>query len=142
MAYATEANTGYAEQLDRAQQEIDTALSLQPGLARAHAAQGFLLQERRSADKLASEAALRQALALDPNMVDARNWLANLLSSEGRYDAALAEWERTARLDPLAPAVNANITADDSKRGHFSEAEQRFCVCSRFRNPRYSLTGR
>ncbi|MEX2496541.1 MAG: winged helix-turn-helix domain-containing protein [Woeseia sp.] len=116
--------------LDRAQQEIDTALSLKPGLARAHAAQGFLLLARhvvqmQPLDGPRIEAALRTALALDPNMVDARNWLATVLSEEGHYDEARAEWERTAEIAPLAPAVNTSLAGDMANQGDYAQAERR-----------------
>lgn len=130
IALALEGNWKSVDVLDRAQEEIDVALSLKPDLARAHAAQGFLLLSRhvvqmQPLDRPRIEAALRTALALDPNMVDAHNWLASVFNEEGRYDEARAELERAAGAAPLAPAVNANLAGDFASQGDFAEAELR-----------------
>ncbi len=42
----------------------------------------------------------REALQLDPTLVDARNDLAGILYKQGRYDLALREYQRTLALDP------------------------------------------
>jgi tetratricopeptide (TPR) repeat protein len=60
---------------DGAQADIDRALQLKPELGRAHAALGLLLQAREPLDLAEREAILRRSLALDPNQVDAWNWL-------------------------------------------------------------------
>ncbi len=114
-----------SEELDRAQQDIDTALELKPDLARAYAAQALLLREREPQGYVAREAILRRALALDPTMVDALNWLADALSVQGRHAESEEALRRAARIDPLAPAVNANLARHEVERGRFDEAERR-----------------
>ena len=81
---------GTAQQAEKA---IERALSLKPDLARAYAAQGRLLEGRHPPDYARSEAAFRKALTLDPNMVDASNWLATILETQGRYAEALRRWK-------------------------------------------------
>jgi serine/threonine protein kinase/tetratricopeptide (TPR) repeat protein len=110
--------------LERAERDIDKALSLKPELARAHAARALLLGTRNESPE-ERERILRRALALDPNMVDARNWLSGALSEQGRDSEADQELERAARLDPLAPAVNANIADREAARGDIEAAERR-----------------
>lgn len=112
------------QQADRAQEAIDTALALKPGLARAYVAQGLLLANRDPPDYPHAEAMLRKALVLEPNMVDASNWLATTLQKQGRYDEALAMLERTARIDPLASPVIDNLAMAHASRGDFVRAEQ------------------
>ncbi len=69
--------------IESAREAADTALSLQPGLLRALAARGLILQMQRSPDWPASEAVLRRVLAQEPNMTDAIMWLANALGVQG-----------------------------------------------------------
>jgi TolB-like protein/tetratricopeptide (TPR) repeat protein len=112
--------------LDRVQRDIDRALQLKPDLARAYAAQALLMDNRDPGGGLAErEAVLRKSLALDPNQVDAWNWLHSALKGQGREDEAEQALERALRLDPLAPSINANMAAREAARGEVVEAEQR-----------------
>jgi tetratricopeptide (TPR) repeat protein len=110
--------------LEHAERDINAALSLKPELARAHAARALLLGARNESPE-ERERILRRVLALDPNMVDARNWLSGALREQGRDSESDQELERAARLDPLAPAVNANIAVGEAARGDIEAAERR-----------------
>jgi TolB-like protein len=90
-----------AEQASR-RPEADArrAIALAPNLAAAHAALGFVLQEGPIA-----QAALRRALELDPNDIEALNWLANSLDNAQVRDK-LAIYSRIVEMEPLWwPAV-------------------------------------
>jgi TolB-like protein/tetratricopeptide (TPR) repeat protein len=103
--------------VDRARASIDRALELKPRLLRAQAAQGlWLMQEQAPGDPVAAERVLREVLAQDPNMSDALNWLTNALTEQGRVDETRPILERAARIDPLHPAIAANLA------GQFYEA--------------------
>jgi tetratricopeptide (TPR) repeat protein len=110
--------------LDRAEQDVQSALALNPELARAHAAQAMVVA-RRTGARTDDERLLRRALELDPNMVDARLWLFRVLAAEGRDAEALEELERAVRLDPLAPTVVADLAAIEVQRGDVERAERR-----------------
>ncbi len=112
-------------ELDRAQRDIDRALALKPDMARALAGQALLMNLRDPGSHAAREAVLRRSLALDPNQVDAWNWLGSALQGQGRADEADQALERALRLDPLAPSPNANMALRDIRRGDFAEAESR-----------------
>jgi len=56
-----------------------------------------------------SERAYRHALALNPSYSTARHFLAQLLTSLGRHDEAIASMEAARSLDPLSPAINAYV---------------------------------
>jgi TolB-like protein/DNA-binding winged helix-turn-helix (wHTH) protein/Tfp pilus assembly protein PilF len=114
-----------AHRLDDAQRQIDLALALNANLARAHAAQALVIEFGDPSDLPRREAVLRRALALDPNMVDARNWLAGVFGEQERYEEAIAELEHALRLDPLAPAPNGNIARYAIRRGDVAAAEGR-----------------
>jgi TolB-like protein/Tfp pilus assembly protein PilF len=112
-------------EFERAQRDIDTALALKPGLARAYAAQALLLRGQRPGSDAEQEALLRRALAADPNHVDAMNWLAWVLSRQGREDEADEIMQRALRLDPVAPVINANWARRQAQQGRWAEAERR-----------------
>jgi TolB-like protein/DNA-binding winged helix-turn-helix (wHTH) protein/Tfp pilus assembly protein PilF len=116
---------GATQKLDRAQREIAAALSRKPDLARAHAVQGLIYNNRAPPDLVRAEESLRRALSLDPNSVDAHNWLAVVLAQRQQYNETLRELEQAAALDPLAPSVNVNLALGYADSGNFEEAERR-----------------
>ena len=63
----------------------------------------------------ASEAELRQAIALNPNNALAHQFYGYYLSALGRFDAAIAEMERALEIDPLSP--NSKIPSPRSSTG-------------------------
>jgi len=97
------------EALGRARVSVDRALQLKPKLVRAHAAEGVLLTKARPPDLAGAERVLREVLDQDPNMSDALNWLQSVLQEQGRHDEARAILERAAVIDPLHPAIAANL---------------------------------
>jgi TolB-like protein/tetratricopeptide (TPR) repeat protein len=111
--------------LDQVQADIDMALSLDPGLGQAYAAQGLLLQARRPEAHAEREALLRRALELDPNQADAMNWLAGAVSAQGRRDEADEIQRQALRIDPLHASINANLAQSEARRGDFAAAERR-----------------
>lgn len=113
------------DQAQQAQRDIDMALALNPDVAQAHAAQGFLLQARQPPAYAASEAPLRRALALDPNLVNAWNWLQRALRAQGRHAEADEALQYAARIDPLSPTIGANLAGEEAARGRFDAAERR-----------------
>jgi adenylate cyclase len=72
------------------------AIALAPNLAAGHAALGFVLQRGPAA-----QASLRRALALDPNDIEAMNWLANSMDPETQRADKIALYSRIAELEPL-----------------------------------------
>jgi TolB-like protein/Tfp pilus assembly protein PilF len=115
-----------SDDLALAQRDIDQALSFKPGLPRALAAQALLMSTLDpAANMIEREALLRRSLAADPNQVDAWNWLSGVLVAQGRREEADAALARAVRLDPLAPAVNANMAIREAAQGDHDAAERR-----------------
>jgi TolB-like protein/Tfp pilus assembly protein PilF len=108
-----------------AQSDIDRALQLKPELGRAHAALGLLMLARDPLNREAREATLRRSLALDPNQVDAWNWLFAVLDEQGRSEEGTAALSQALRLDPLAPAALANMAHREIRAGNVAAAEER-----------------
>jgi TolB-like protein/tetratricopeptide (TPR) repeat protein len=106
---------------ERAQRDIETALELNPDLGLAHAAQALLMFRQNSGTRAEREAIYRRALQLDPNLVEAWNWLSNELPlAEG-----LEALRRGARIDPLSSVININLAARDASEGRYADAERR-----------------
>ncbi|MGI9234676.1 MAG: hypothetical protein ACR2RD_13665 [Woeseiaceae bacterium] len=114
----------YKDRLNEAQEHIDRALALDPDLAEAHAAQGLLLTYGRNPDFVASEAALRRALDLDPTIVSAYNWLSIALMNQKRFDESWQAKQDALKIEPLDPIINGNVAISHSGRGDFHRAEQ------------------
>ena len=111
--------------LERAQLDIDRALALRADHPRTLAVQALLLGSSQPDDVATREALLRRSLALDPNQVDAWNWLSGVLGEQGRNEEAEVALTRALLLDPLAPAPNVNMAQNEMKRGDLDAAERR-----------------
>ncbi len=84
------------------------AIALAPNLAAGHAALGLALGPQSPAAK----AALRRALELDPNDIEAMNWLANAFHVEGNRQAASELRDRILEIEPLWwPAILNRVDA-------------------------------
>lgn len=73
------------------------AITLAPNLASGHAALGLSLGLQGPI----AEAALRRAVDLDPNDVEALNWLASVTSRQGRQAETLKLYDRAVEIEPL-----------------------------------------
>jgi TolB-like protein/lipopolysaccharide biosynthesis regulator YciM len=109
--------------IESARQAIDTALSLRPGLPRALAARGLVLNQQPDPDYVAAESVLRAVLETEPNMVDAMNWLSTAVSQQGRHDEGLAYLERALRIDPIHGVIGGNVAWNLQRRGDVEGAE-------------------
>ena len=79
--------------LDDAQRFLDVALQQTPDNAEAIALLGYV--EHRRGDDAGAIATLKRALLIDPEHVEARIYLGNLLYDRGEFEAALYQLERT-----------------------------------------------
>jgi len=80
------------------------ALSIDPGLADAHAMLGAAVLHFEWDWRLA-ELHLRRAVALDPRSAAAQLWWSRFLTAAGRHDAAIAAARRTVALAPGSPSA-------------------------------------
>jgi adenylate cyclase len=92
----------------RAEEAARRALDLDPELAEAQAALGAIrLYSEWDVD--GGEAALREAVRLNPSYAQAYNWLADALAANGRLDEALAAFQRARELDPFSALMNRDL---------------------------------
>ena len=99
----------FYEAYGRALAMTDRAIALDPELAEAYAARGFImLYAWGPAEAIAGD--FQRALELRPNSADIHQWYATFLSRQDRHDEALAEAGRAVALDPLAPGVRTSFS--------------------------------
>ena len=72
------------------------------------------------------EAALDRALALDPDLAEARALKATMLSNAGRQEEAAAEIAVALRLDPESYEVNLSAAIISYRQGRLAEAVPHF----------------
>lgn len=85
--------------------DVDKALALDSQLADAFAVQGLINADTGRPDFAVSS--LRRALELNPNSLDARNWLSLALSYNGRFRDVAEQLRALIDIDPLyRPGVN------------------------------------
>jgi TolB-like protein/Flp pilus assembly protein TadD len=106
LAIALQIGAPSREDLAEARALISTARELLPGQARAFAAEGLLYLSELEPER--AEAPLRQALAQEPSMVDAMNWLSSALAGQGKSAESMTVLQRANQIDPLHPAIAAN----------------------------------
>jgi TolB-like protein len=93
------------EALTRSRSDVERALQLDPELADGHAVMGLINADLGRPDFAVSS--LRRALELNPNSLDARNWLALSLSFNGRLRDVAEQLKILVDIDPLyRPGVN------------------------------------
>ena len=95
------------ETIPRAREAAAKALSLDDGLAEAHASMALIAQNYEW-DWSKAESEYRRAIDLDPNYATARHWYAEFLSLQGRFSEALEEIERARQLDPRSLIIAAD----------------------------------
>lgn len=93
--------------LPRADAAIRRALTLDPGLAEAHASLGLLHEARQEGPPAIR--ALERAVELQPGYAEAHNWLSWTNQLLGRPAEALASAQNAVELNPLSPEVVSNL---------------------------------
>jgi serine/threonine-protein kinase len=118
VSYRTPSLTGLIEQARTAAQ---TALSLDEGLAEAHASVAFI-KFRFDWDWQGAEAAFRRALELNPGHAPSRQWHAMFLASRGQFEPALGEMRRALQFDLLSLIIQTGIGRILHFAGRYDEA--------------------
>ncbi|MBI4627016.1 MAG: TIR domain-containing protein [Verrucomicrobia bacterium] len=102
---------GYARPNDvmpKARAAAERALAIDPELAEAHSALGFILLSY-DWNIPAAEHALRRAIKLKPTYVPARYWLASVVVGRNRPHDSVAIDEEAVRIEPLSLFANAHL---------------------------------
>jgi TolB-like protein len=110
-----------AAAIEQAKIMLDQALLLEPDSAEAWAGRGLYLNSMGDHEK-ASEA-LRRALAINPNLVNARNWLATALYLSGDLDGSFRARQEVLVRDPLYLPGIYNLLDDYFLYGDIEKAQ-------------------
>lgn len=108
--------------LDKAYLAVEKALQLNPNLAEAHWARGFLLWGVTR--EFPHERAIREdrrALALNPNLAEAHHHLGMIYLHIGLIDAALAQFRQALALNPFDANAQRRIGIALIYRGKYEE---------------------
>ena len=122
MAWVELAESGDADPTDsyaRGRTAVTRALELDPDLADAHGALGYV-RMAADLDWIGAEQAFKRALALQPGNADAADHYGRLCGSLGRFDEALALLRRAQALDPHAH--RSDLANGLLRAGRFEEA--------------------
>ncbi len=93
------------EAIPQAREAALKALSLDDGLAEAHASLGLILHWG-DYDFAGAEREFKRAIELNPNYASAHQWYGSLLTSLGRTEEALVEHRRAVEIEPLSLVMN------------------------------------
>lgn len=93
---------------ENAKKHLATALQLQPQNAEALAGLGLYVRQYERNHQKAMDV-LQQALAINPNLVNASTWLASELNRNGDLQASLKLREHIFERDPLHPPTFGNL---------------------------------
>ncbi len=96
------------EALSKSKAAASRALTLDPFLAAGHTATGYAtLHYDWNPEKACRE--FEQAIALNPDWVDAHHWHSHALCAAGHFPQSLAACRQTLELDPLNPLMHAHF---------------------------------
>jgi TolB-like protein len=105
-----------------ANRHLDRAQELEPDLAEAHAGRALMAQYAN--DPEAAIAHARKALAVNPNYIDALQWLRFGLNRDGHYEEAHAVLEQMLVIDPLSIVGRTSLAYWLIERRRFEEAHE------------------
>lgn len=83
----------------------------------------------------AASAAMRKAVAADPNNSDAHNWLGFVLRKQGNYDASFAEYAEALKLNPQHKAARAYLGEAYLATKQLAKAEQQLLELQKLCTP-------
>ena len=116
------ANNEKQEVTAKARAAAERALQLDPNLAEAHMAKGYLLH-LFDFDFAGAEVEFRRASEFAPQDPSTAMTLSSLLATLGRLDEAVTVAQRAVVLDPLRSGVHSTVAAYLVPLGRYDEAE-------------------
>ena len=113
-----------SEAIARATPHAERAMALDPTLAEAHAATGWLLSAsvQSSSEEILTH--FRRAIQINPNYAIVYNWMAMFFLELGHYAEGFAAIKTAVRLDPLSIPTRANYIRQLIFRNRLEEADR------------------
>ena len=132
----------YAEAIARAAPHAERAMALEPTLAEAHAATGYLLRIQGNFEESLTH--FKQAIQINPNYSIVYTMMGYAFGILGRYKEGFAMTETALRLNPLSFYANGNYVLGLASRNRLAEADRQLEKLASIVPPWYyiSLRGR
>lgn len=112
------------ETFPRAKAAAEKALAIDDELAEAHTSRAYAIHTYEWDWELA-EREYRRAIELNPNYATARQWYAEFLAAQGRFEEAEQQGLKALELDPMSPIINAVVSWNRTMaRRHDAAIEQ------------------
>jgi TolB-like protein/DNA-binding winged helix-turn-helix (wHTH) protein/Flp pilus assembly protein TadD len=111
--------------LEKAQANAERALEIDPQLAEAHAVLAMIRLSYRW-DRAGAEQDIREAIRLNPSFAQAHQYYSTVLTTMGRFDAAIDEAKRSLDLDPLSAPASTTLGIRYYYAGRCAEAAVQF----------------
>jgi TolB-like protein/Tfp pilus assembly protein PilF len=112
------------QSLQKARAAAARAIELDPDLAEAHAALGWV--RTHDWDWWGAEASLRRAVELNPSYAQGYEWYGYLCAATRRYPEALHAFQTALDLDPLSPLIQTEVGWPHGYMGRWREAIHEF----------------
>lgn len=109
------------ETFPRAKAAAQKALAIDDQLAEAHTSLAYAIHTYEW-DWPAAERAYRRAIELNPNYATARQWYAEFLTAQGRFDEAHEQGKKALQLDPMSPIINAVVAYNLTMARRYEQA--------------------
>lgn len=122
--------------LDRALSSYRELVARQPRIAEGHLGLGVLLLRRGDDDAGEGMEALRRALAIKPDLYEARVTLGRALVAGGRYAEAISHLRRAAELAPDNPEPHYQLSIAYRRLGRKEEAAEETAIVKRIHEAR------
>jgi TolB-like protein/DNA-binding winged helix-turn-helix (wHTH) protein/Flp pilus assembly protein TadD len=119
---------------------VERALVLNPDLADAYVARGYLLWSK--ANHFACERAVsdyRRALQLNPSLAEAHHQLANIYNHVGLFERARSEIDEAVAIDPLNTGARYRVGINLLYQGKYQESLSAFRDSQDFNPPLWTL---
>jgi Tfp pilus assembly protein PilF len=122
--------SGHAGSLDQAQTNIDQAIGIEPRNARSHVIRGRVYLKYGQAQRAILE--LTNALALDPDVPNARNVLAAAYEADGAIEKAEQEFHEAVDRHPKYWSTYEDLGTFLYGKGRYHDAEGYFVTASSY----------
>ena len=116
--------------LARVKEEAEKAIALDETLGEAHLASA--IYRSYSWDHRGAESELREAIRLNPAHPTTRQWYAEFLTGQGRFEDALAQIKQAQRLDPVSRIINTTVGMIYYRAHRFDEAVEQTRIALEF----------
>jgi TolB-like protein/lipoprotein NlpI len=109
----------------RSAEATDRALELEPLMAEAHTARGYIYGYIHY-DSARAEQSFARAIELDPRYPTAYQWRGEVLGDNGSPESGIPYLEEAHRLDPLSPIILVDLATAYDQAGRWDDADRLF----------------